>query len=120
MTPYITRVITGIRKKIAEISADALIETNDGTFGPTEAHAKTGSGDPRTATYKVYESLAGARRVVGCDPANAPGYARTMDVQSAASRRAEIEKLQSLAKSLENWPSHQPLPRDCEKFAAMA
>jgi hypothetical protein len=117
MTTYIGRIISGIERRIAELSADTLAETNQGTYGAAEAARKVGTGDPAHADYRVYESLDGTRRVAGCDPARAPGRARRLRADSAVARRAEVGRLRTLADDLRSWPSHQPLPADVEQFA---
>jgi hypothetical protein len=118
MTTYIGRIINGIERRIAELSADMLVETNEGTYGAAEAARKVGTGDPAHADYRVYESPDGTRRVAGCDPARAPGRARRLRADSAVARRAEVVRLRKLADDLRTWPSHRPLPAGVELFAA--
>jgi len=42
----------------------------------TEHNSGTHGENPQFADYSIYESVGGDRRVVGCDPAKAPGRAR--------------------------------------------
>jgi len=66
---------------------ECAVETNDGTFGAEECCRKTGSGDSAFGKYTIYERVGdGTRRVVGCDPANAPGYARVFAAEINAQR----------------------------------
>lgn len=49
---------TEIQAEINTLSSvEYLIETNDGTYGATEACRKVGSGDPMYATRRVYETV---------------------------------------------------------------
>jgi len=75
--------------------AEVLVETNEGTYSAAEAHAAIGTGDPRHANYRVYESAAGARRTEGCDPVRAPGYARRYGAASLAELRRRLAALKA-------------------------
>ena len=74
-----------LRANIADMDREEVcVALNAGTFSAAECCRKTGCGDSRYGEYEIYERLAtGERRVVGCDPDRAPGYARTMDVRAA-------------------------------------
>jgi len=74
-------------------AVEILVETNEGTYGPAEAGRAIGSGDPRHANYRIYETVGGTRRVEGCDPAKAPGRGRRMNGDELRTRRAELAKL---------------------------
>ena len=78
-----------IREAIARMLDDEyVVETNEGTFGAAECCRKTGCGDPRYGNYTIYERLDGQRRVVGCEPKKAPGYARKFRDGIAAARKS--------------------------------
>lgn len=103
------KIVANINAEIARLSADVLVETNEGTFSDRECCRATGSGDPRYGNYRVYETLDGKRRVVGCDPAEAPGYARRFDVPSASARRAKVKELQALLEAARDFRSYNPI-----------
>jgi len=84
-------------KKIAELSADVEVATNSGTFGPHECLRAVGTGDPAFGAWSTYERIDGTRYTIGADPDTAPGYARRLTHDSAASRRAEIKALGSVS-----------------------
>lgn len=102
--------VTGLRSALAAMeSEEVLVALNAGTFGAAECCRKTGCGDSRYGEYEIYERLAtGERRVVGCDPDRAPGYARTMDVRSARSdwrarmqqANAELARAEKMARQI--------------------
>lgn len=115
-TPYLTRIKTNITAEIKRLSADLLIETNEGTFSADECCRAVGSGDPVHGNYRIYETLAGNRRIEGCDPKDAPGYARRFKHQSAAQRRAEVKRLTALLAKADKLPSWEPVPREIVAF----
>jgi hypothetical protein len=117
MNAYMTQIVARIENRIAELRADVMIETNEGTFSAQEALKKVGTGDPKFANYRIMESLDGGRRTIGCDPSKAPGRAIRGNVLSASDRRKEISRLENLAKGLPEHPAHEPLPAGAMAFA---
>lgn len=85
-----TMTKTELESQARELAAmEVLVETNDGTYGAAEACRKVGCGDPAFAAYKVYVRVGdGRRRVVGCDPNKAPGYARHFRASLAEKQKA--------------------------------
>lgn len=67
-----------------------ITEHNSGTFGSAECCRCTGTGDPRAGEYEIHERVGGGRRVVGCDPKQAPGYRRVS--KDAIDRLREARK----------------------------
>ena len=88
-----------ILAEIRTLTADQIVETNSGTFSATECQRAVGTGDPRFGEYRVFERLDGTRYTTGCDPKNAPGYARKFSSNRAVSRRARVELLTGALKS---------------------
>ena len=115
-TPYLTKIKANIAAEIKRLSADLLIETNAGTFSADECCRAVGSGDPAHGNYRIYETLAGNRRIVGCDPKDAPGYARRFTHQSPAQRRNEVKRLTALLAKVDKLPSWEPVPREILAF----
>lgn len=73
---------------------EVLVETNSGTFGPHEACAKVGTGDPAFATRNVYEAVGtGKRRATGPDEGDAPGYMRAGNTETMARHRKALAEL---------------------------
>lgn len=83
--------------EIKSVAAEEIaVETNEGTFGATECCRKTGCGDPKFGNYTIYECVGTReRRVVGCDPDEAPGRARKLDRDDMAARRRHLSELQA-------------------------
>lgn len=94
MTTTTTKEIEALEIEANELAAmECLVETNSGTFGATEACRKTGSGD--AGEYKIFARVGdGKRRVVGYDPANAPGYARHFGTD-LSDKQAKLRTLRS-------------------------
>ena len=85
---------TEIEQRIATLSrVEYLTETNEGTYGPAEAVRACGSGDPAIASYRVYETVGGTRRRIGCDPDRAPGYARHFRPEQMRADREELARM---------------------------
>src|SRR5437762_9139963 len=80
---------TDLEKKANELAAiEVLTQTNSGTYSATEAHAAIGVGDPAYADYSIYTRVGDGRtRRVGCDPTEAPGYARRFRQELADAQR---------------------------------
>lgn len=87
----------------AEINAllrvEHMIETNDGTYGASEACRKVGSGDPAFATRRVYETVGGSRRSTGPDEADAPGYMRKINAEDMKADRKRLADLRAALRS---------------------
>jgi hypothetical protein len=75
------------------------VETNAGTYSAQDAVRAIGTADPAFADYHVYESVGGARRVVGCDPAIAPGRARRINARELAAKRQELARVRRQVQS---------------------
>lgn len=87
--------IEQLKQQIAELRRPVLVETNEGTFGATEAHRACGSGDPMFATYRVWEKIDGTRYRTGLrSDFQAPGYARSIPHDTAAARRGRVARLE--------------------------
>ena len=72
---------------------ECAVETNEGTFGASECCRAVGTGDPTFGNYTIYERVGdGDRRVVGCNPDQAPGYPRIFR-DSINERRADLAKI---------------------------
>ena len=80
-----------------EAEALALVEycvqTNEGTYGATEAGSKVGTGDPRFANRKVYETVGGTRRETGPDEQRAPGRMRSINRDALSADRKRLADL---------------------------
>jgi hypothetical protein len=75
-----------MQAEVDELSVvDVLVETNEGTYGSQDVvRAGTVGGQ---SDYRIYESVgSGQRRVVGCDPARAPGRPRFLRAELAVKR----------------------------------
>lgn len=110
------KIVMNIEARIAELSKDVLVETNSGTYGDREAIRKVGNADKQFSEYRIVETIDGQRTTYGCDPTEAPGYARKIAVPSAAERRAKITQLKIIAEQMRDWPSYQPLPSAVQEF----
>ena len=88
------QAMSAIRKQADELAAsEVLVETNEGTYGPTECRRAVGCGDPQFGNYRVYAQIQnGRRRHEGCDKASAPGYARHF-LDELGERQAELREL---------------------------
>lgn len=75
-------------------AAEVAVEHNEGTYSALEAARKIGTGDPAFANYTIYVRVGdGRRRVVGCDPEKAPGYARRAGYETLAEERRRLAEL---------------------------
>ena len=79
-----TKTADQIAEEIQILSADQLIDTNEGTH----PHDKN-------YTWRVYERLDGTQYTIG-DAESGAGYSRKMKHESAISRRTQIAALQQL------------------------
>lgn len=94
-----------LEKTIRELAAtEILVETNEGTYGATEAHRAIGVGDPQFANYRVYETVDGFRRVVGCEPDVAPGRPRRLNDGHMTRQRAYLAQLRKQLKEMKCDP----------------
>jgi hypothetical protein len=84
------------RQARALANVPVLIETNEGTFGPLECRAVTGTGDTRAGTSKIYELVGGGKRFEGLSPAKAPGVFRRINAAELAAKRSELAELRKL------------------------
>lgn len=100
-TDYVNGLIQQLEDRIADLSDDKLVETNDGTYG---------DADPQYHTYMIFERLDGETIRKGCDPDAALGYARKIDHTPAAKRREIIAEARTMVSRLREWPNHEPLP----------
>ena len=73
-------------------------ETNQGTYGASEACRKVGCGDPQFANREVYETVGGKRRETGPDEDDAPGRMRKIGYERLAELRAELTAWQAALK----------------------
>jgi hypothetical protein len=69
------------------------VETNAGTYSAQDAVRAIGTADPAFAEYHVYETVGGARRTLGCDPAVAPGRARYINARELAAKRLDLARM---------------------------
>jgi hypothetical protein len=75
---------------------EILIETNEGTFGESEACRMVGTGDPAFATRRVYERVGGGKRATGPDEDDAPGRMRRINADSMSEHRQRLAGLRKL------------------------
>ncbi len=89
--------IESMERRANELAAmELLVEHNEGTFGSAECCRKTGSGDPAFGHYHIYVRVGdGRERRTGCDPQDAPGYARGSR-DTLAARQKELRELRDL------------------------
>lgn len=92
-----TETKTDLQKEIAALAArEIAVETNEGTYGASEACRAIGTGDPKFADYTIWERVGdGKRRVQGCDPQRAPGRARKLGLDDMAESRRRLADLRS-------------------------
>lgn len=83
-----------IRAEIANLEKiEVHVETNQGTYGPTEAARKVGTGDPACANREVYETVGGTRREKGPSEEDAPGRMREINRTALAEYRTRLAEL---------------------------
>lgn len=98
--PKTKRTKSEIGEEIANLlKIEVHIETNQGTYGPTEACRKVGTGDPAFANREVYETVGGVRRERGPDEADAPGRMRTINRDRLAEYRKQVAALRAELKN---------------------
>lgn len=117
MSELMGKILAGIEARVAYLSGELCLGTNEGTWSEAEAIRTVGNADPRWCNYSIWESLDGRRRVEGCDPEEAPGRMRRAEQPTPTQRKAEILRLANLAAQLRSWPSHKPLPHGVTRFA---
>lgn len=99
--------IKSLEKQIRDLeSTEIHVETNQGTYGATEACRKVGCGDPAFADRDVYETVGGGRRRErGPSEDRAPGRMRRINSEAMADLRRKLadlrEQLRKARKSKE-------------------
>ena len=83
-----TKDIESMKRRAAELAAtEVCVAHNAGTFGASECQRAVGTGEAKYGEYQLFVRVGDGRsRVVGCDPAVAPGYRRQC--------RESLERLQ--------------------------
>ena len=73
-----TEDIESMKRRAAELAAtEVCVAHNAGTFGAAECQRAVGTGETKYGEYHFFVCVGDGRvRVVGCDPAVAPGYRR--------------------------------------------
>lgn len=85
-----------LKAQAAELASTSYtIETNSGTYGNAECLLRTGCGDSRYGDYEIVETVGGDRKVIGCDPARAPGRARR-NPNAASGLKEDRAKLKAI------------------------
>lgn len=95
-----TETLKAMKAEAAALWGEEVpVAHNEGTFSAEECQRKTGSGRPEAGNYTIYERVGdGRKRVVGCDPAKAPGYTRgSRDTLSA--KKARLSELNAEIKA---------------------
>ncbi|NDD52982.1 hypothetical protein EBZ39_03740 [bacterium] len=70
------------------------IQTNEGTYGGSEAVRKCGTADPRFANCHLFVSVDGTKKEYrGCDPDRAPGMMRAVNTDYLAEMRVKYREL---------------------------
>ena len=97
--------IHALQQKINQLENKRyLVESNEGTWGATEAVRKVGTADPAFANSRLYITLRGHKRREGCARRNAPGYWRHF---SDAERKSDREQLRQLERELARYSIDQ-------------
>lgn len=92
--------IDEIMSEIKTLNAiEVHVETNDGTYGGTEAVRKCGTGDPRWATRNVYETVGGQVRSTGPSEDRAPGRMRSIGRRELADLRKRVAELRAMLRT---------------------
>lgn len=83
----------------ALLKIEVHVQTNQGTYGATEACRKVGCGDPMFANREVYETVGRTRRETGPDADDAPGYMRPIGRELLNDLRKRLAALRAKLKS---------------------
>jgi hypothetical protein len=98
-----TRTKAEIQAEIANLEKiEVHVETNQGTYGASEACRKVGTGDPAFANREVYETVGGVRRETGPDEDEAPGRMRKIGHESLSRYRKQLATLKVELKRAKN------------------
>ena len=102
MTTTTTKTVAELERAIRTLEASEIhVQTNQGTYGATEAHRKIGTGDPQFADREVYETVgSGECRSTGPDEDDAPGRMRRIGTDALSDARSELKRLREELKRL--------------------
>ena len=91
-----TRTKDEIRAEIDNLmKIEVHVDTNQGTYGATEAVRKGGCGDPRFADREVYETVGGDKRETGPDADHASGRMRPIGSKTLSDYRKQVAALRA-------------------------
>jgi len=89
-------VLDDLQREIDSLlRVEVHVETNQGTYGATEAGRKVGTSDPAFANREVYETVAGTRRETGPSEERAPGRMRRVNAGQMSRLRADLKHLRT-------------------------
>lgn len=81
-------------------ACEVHMETNQGTYGASEACRKVGSGDPYFANREVYQTVGGQRREIGPDQNDAPGRMRSIGHEEMAEKKSRLADLKKQLRAM--------------------